>query len=60
MRAVSLLALMALTGCTALFPETSVAIEKLPVGFFNDASDLLYAVGADIYGWVIWVVDLAL
>lgn len=52
--------LLALGSCTALFPASSVAFEELPVGFWQDVSDLAWAIGSDLYGWVAFVVDLAL
>lgn len=57
----SLAALLLLAaGCSVIFPETSVAIEKLPVGFWENLSDLASAVGSDIYLWVSTIIGLAL
>jgi len=57
--AICILPLVLLSGC-ALFPNTTIAAESLPVEFWMGTEQLLYAVGQDIIGFLGGLIDLIL
>ena len=54
------LILLALSSCNVLFPSTTAQMDTLPSDFWVNVSDLGWALGSDVWGWISFLLDIAL